>query len=197
MPSSPMRYLVPALHDLGDMLQGPPARRRSSCTRRAQVSCTSSGTGPVDERGSGLDMAAWDALAKAAQGAAMLSARRHLSGRMKVLQQQWPVAARLAGCRRARRSSCRRALRRPQAAASAREQAPRRHSPVAAVRKPSATTWRLMVRSRPGPRRERGADSAATASPISSRASIQEPLVYDNPDRCRSLSLPARPTTRG
>ena len=62
-----MRYLIPALHDLGEHAQGPPGRAAASCTMPARKSLHFVGyEGMSMIAVSGLDMAAWDALAKAA-----------------------------------------------------------------------------------------------------------------------------------
>ena len=61
-----MRYLVPALQDLGDMLKGRSGRPRRTL-RRARKSLHFVGYEGLSMIAvSGLDMAAWDALAKAA-----------------------------------------------------------------------------------------------------------------------------------
>jgi hypothetical protein len=60
-----MRYLIPALQDFGEMLKGRPGRAGRALRPRAQVAALRRLSGQSMIAVSGLDMAAWDALAKA------------------------------------------------------------------------------------------------------------------------------------
>jgi mandelate racemase len=83
-----MQYLVPALHDFGEMLKG----RNVTPIELYEVARKSlhfvgyQGLSMIAV--SGLDMAAWDALAKAA-----LRPTGRLGGARQVIQQQWTMAS--------------------------------------------------------------------------------------------------------
>src|SRR4051794_5810451 len=66
LPAVSMRYLVPALHDLGEMLKGRPLApvELFDAARKSLHFVGYEGLSMI--AASGLDMAAWDALAKAA-----------------------------------------------------------------------------------------------------------------------------------
>jgi mandelate racemase len=86
-----MRYLIPALHDFGDMLKGrqvAPAELHE-CASKSLHFVGYQGLAMIAV--SGLDMAAWDALAKAA-GLPLCVPLGGTVGPVKGLQQQWALA---------------------------------------------------------------------------------------------------------
>jgi mandelate racemase len=91
-----MRYLVPALHDFGEMLKGRTLAPFDlyDLARRSLHFVGYQGLSQIAV--SGLDMAAWDALAKGGRHAALRLPRR-LPRPGPRLQQQRPVAAGAAG----------------------------------------------------------------------------------------------------
>ena len=201
-----MRYLVPALHDLGDMLKG---RRLApvelfDAARKSLHFVGYEGLSMI--AASGLDMAAWDALAKAA-GQPLCVLLGGSVGPGEGLQQQRAVAA--ASRRRSprRRSSCATKAASPASSCGSAASALRDDlATLDAVRKAVGDDMHLMVDFNQGltsPRR----CSAATLIDDLGLAWIEEPIVYDNldgyaqlarrtedadPDR-RELLRPARP----